>query len=218
MRQPQSEADIATLRAELTRIGRETIFSRRIFDDDPWVERYIIKTGDSLAKIGKQYKITDDLLASINGIKNKNLIRVGQSLKVIRGPFHAVIDKKSYTLDVLLGQTLVNHFKVGLGEDGSTPRGEWRVSTKLRNPTYHPSRGGKIIAADDPENPLGERWIGLEGTGGEAVGQLRYGIHGTIEPDSIGRDASLGCVRLFNEDVELLYSYLIEKHSTVTIQ
>ena len=218
LRHPLPQADVAFLRSELTRIGRETIFSKRILDDDPWVQRYIIKAGDSLAKIGSQYKITDDLLASINGIKNKNIIRIGQSLKVIRGPFRAVIHKKTYTLDVFLGQTLVSHFKVGLGEDGSTPRGEWTVSTKLKNPTYYPPRGGKIVAADDPENPLGERWIGLLGTGGEAVGQLRYGIHGTIEPDSIGRDASLGCVRMFNEDVHLLYEYLIEKHSTVTIQ
>ena len=67
-------------------------------------------------------------------------------------------------------------------------------------------------------NPLGERGIALEGLAGEALGQQRYGIHGTIEPESIGQEASLGCIRLFNEDVEELYTYLVEKHSTVIIR
>ena len=107
--------------------------------------------------------------------------------------------------------------KVGLGVDGSTPTGTWRVTTKLKNPTYYHPRGGDIIAADDPNNPLGERWIGLEGTSGQAVGQERYGIHGTIEPESIGQSVSLGCIRLHNQDVEALYTFLIERHSTVTV-
>lgn len=209
--------DSTLLRAELTRIAGETLFSSRILEDDPWVERYIVKSGDSLAKIAKQHKVSDDLLAAINHLRNKNMIRVGQSLKIIRGPFHAKIDRAAFRLDVFLGSTLVKHYKVGLGEDGSTPSGEWRVNTKLANPTYYPPRGGNIIGADDPTNPLGERWIGLEGIAGEAKGQQRYGIHGTIEPDSIGKNDSLGCVRMYNEDVEQLYTYLVEKHSTVTV-
>jgi lipoprotein-anchoring transpeptidase ErfK/SrfK len=137
---------------------------------------------------------------------------------LIRGPFRAVVDSKNFGMDVYLGSTYVRHYRVGLGVDDSTPRGTWQVSTKLVNPTYYPPRGGDILAADNPNNPLGERWIGLDGVGGEAFGQQRYGIHGTIEPDSIGTNSSLGCIRMFNEDVEALYSYLIEKHSTVDVK
>ncbi len=209
--------DAVFLRAELTRIGTETIFSPRLFDNDPHVTRYVIKTGDTLAKIASANKVSSDLLADINAIRNKNLIRAGQSLKIIKGPFRAVIDRKSFALEVYLGSTFVRHYRVGLGANGSTPAGEWRVATKLLNPTYYPPRGGRIMSGDDPENPLGERWIGLQGVVGEAVGQLRYGIHGTIEPESIGQNASLGCVRMYNEDVEALYTYLVERHSTVTI-
>ncbi|RME39135.1 MAG: L,D-transpeptidase, partial [Planctomycetota bacterium] len=43
------------------------------------------------------------------------------------------------------------------------------------------------------------------------------GIHGTIEPDSIGRSVSLGCIRMHNEDVEEVYKYLVERHSTVVV-
>jgi hypothetical protein len=157
-----AEPELFHLRAELTRLGNETVFSARAFENDP-------------------------------------------------GPFRAVVEKEAYSLDVYLGNTFLKHFKVGLGADGSTPTGEWRVGTKLRNPTYYPPRGGRIVAADDPENPLGEHWIGIVGVDGEAAGQERYGIHGTIDPESVGQNISLGCIRLYNEDVELLYSYLVEK-------
>ena len=207
----------ALLRAELTRIGQETIFSGRVLPDDPLAESYIVKPGDTLGKIAKQHRISDDLVAEINGLTDKNSIRIGQTLKLVHGPFHAMVHKQSFVMDVFLDRVLVKHFKVGLGAEGSTPTGEWRVGTKLVNPTYYPPRGGQVIAADDPQNPLGERWIGLVGVSGAAVGQERYGIHGTIEPQSIGQNVSLGCVRMYNEDVAQLYSYFVEKYSTVTI-
>lgn len=211
------EPDLELVRAELTRIGNETVFSPRIHDNDPLVSRYIIKPGETLGKIAKANKITADLLAAINGIVDKNRIRAGQTIKVVTGPFRAVVHKETYSMDVFLGNTLVKHFRVGLGVDGSTPSGAWTVGTKLVNPTYYPPRGGTIVEADDPQNPLAERWIGLVGTGGGALGQERYGIHGTVEPDSIGQSVSFGCIRLYNEDVEALYTYLVEKHSTVTV-
>lgn len=211
------EPDLSLVRAELTRIGNETVFSPRIIENDPLVSRYVIQPGDALGKIARANKVSAEVLASINGIVDVNRIRAGQSIKVITGPFRAVVHKQSYTMEVFIGNTFVKQFRVGLGADDSTPKGEWRVSTKLVNPTYYPARGGQIVAADDPSNPLAERWIGLIGVSGEAVGQQRYGIHGTIEPESIGRSVSLGCIRMYNEDVEALYTYLVEQHSTVMV-
>ena len=206
------------LQAELTRLGGETVFSGRIFENDPFVERYVVQVGDTLGKIATARKVSADLLARVNGMQDKNVIRVGQVIKVVKGPFRAVVDCESYTMGLYLGNVFVRQFRVGLGSDDSTPRGEWRVGTKLVNPTYYPPRGGPIIAADDPDNPLGEYWIGLHGISGEAVGQQRYGIHGTNEPDSIGRSVSLGCIRMYNQDVEAVYSYLVEEHSTVIVR
>lgn len=210
--------ELTQLRADLVRLGDETVFSSRIFEQDPLVERYIVQPGDSLGKIATRNHISAGLLARINQIRNVNLIRAGQSLKVVKGPFHAVVDRRAFTLDVYLGDVFVKQYRVGLGVDGSTPSGKWEVAVKLVNPTYYPPRGGDILPADDPRNPLGERWIGLTGVGGEALGQARYGIHGTIEPDSIGQEASLGCIRMYNEDVEFLYDLLVCKHSTVTVK
>ncbi len=210
--------ETVSLRADLSRLGRQTIFSNTILKDDPFTEAYLVQSGDTLGKIAKKFSITENFIAEINGLANKNIIRVGQRLKVVRGPFHAVVSRANFTMDIYLDQTFVQRFPVGLGAEGSTPSGKWKITNKLENPTYYPPRGGQIVAADDPENPLGERWIGLEGISGDAVGQLRYGVHGTIDPDSIGKNVSLGCVRLHNQDVEQLYTLLVVAKSTVTIR
>jgi lipoprotein-anchoring transpeptidase ErfK/SrfK len=60
--------------------------------------------------------------------------------------------------------------------------------------------------------------MGLEGTDGQAVGQRSYGIHGTIDPSSIGKQSSMGCIRLKNEDVEVVYKLLMAGKSTVIVR
>ena len=62
--------------------------------------------------------------------------------------------------------------------------------------------------ADDPMNPIGEHWLGLEGIETANASLAGYGIHGTIEPESIGRDMSLGCVRLVAEDIAIVWETL----------
>jgi len=108
---------------------------------------------------------------------------------------------------------------VGLGEFGSTPIGSWKVRTnsKLIDPKWVNPRTGEVFQASDPKNPIGERWIGLIGTDAQTSLLEGYGIHGTIAPDSIGREMSMGCVRLDNEDVEWVYELLIDDQSTVQI-
>jgi lipoprotein-anchoring transpeptidase ErfK/SrfK len=208
-------AEAAEARTHLQRLAERTLFGPAILPHDPHVIAYVVQSGETLAKIAKDHKVTSNLLARINGIADKNFVRAGQRIKVIQGPFTAVVDSTTFDMDVYLGGTFAKYFKVGLGTDGSTPTGQWKVTNKLINPTYFPPRGGPILAADDPQNPLGERWIGLVGIEGSAVNQAGYGIHGTIEPESIGKNMSFGCVRLLNSDVEFLFDLLVEGHSTV---
>ena len=91
----------------------------------------------------------------------------------------------------------MKRYKVGIGKDGTSPIGEFTIKDKLVNPTYYGPDG--VIAADDPKNPLGEYWIDI----GDS-----YGIHGTIEPDSIGKAESRGCIRMTNKDAEEVYGFL----------
>ncbi len=110
-------------------------------------------------------------------------------------------------------------YKVGLGADGSTPTGTWEVTlhSKLVNPEWTNPRTNEVFSRDDPKNPLGERWIGLTGIAGDAVGQPSYGIHGTIEPETIGTNASMGCIRLADQDIVDVYNMLYESRSKVQV-
>lgn len=219
-------AEQAAAREALSSINQTIVFSKRVFTDDEFGGSYTVRSGDNLTKIAKTHNLTWEMLARINGISDPRRLRAAATLKVLRGPFHAVVYKGAYRMDVYLGapggkgSMYVCSFAVGLGSDDSTPIGSWKVKAgeKLKNPTYYSPRGGGIIHADDPANPLGERWIALAGVDGEAVGKESYGIHGTIEPESIGKSQSLGCIRLHNADVELLFDLLVEEHSTVIIK
>ncbi len=211
---PDKEAEACS---RLTQMADDMIFGLKRDHRDPLVASHVIQPGETLGKIAKEYRVTDNFLAAINGIKDKNRIRAGQNLKVILGPFHVKIFKNRHVMHVFLQETFVRQYAVGLGLENGTPTGEWSVTDKLINPPYYSPRGEGIIAADDPDNPLGERWIGLRGISGEAVGQQRYGIHGTHDSSTIGKNESLGCVRMYNEDVEALYDMLVSQHSRVMI-
>lgn len=203
---------------QLLKLAEETLFSPRVTQDDPLTLKHIVANGENLQKIANTYKITVPLICRVNGLADANRIRLGQPLKVPVGPFHAVVCKRTFRLYLYCQDTLVKVFPVALGAEDTTPTGTWRIKNKLTNPPYYPPRGGSMIAADDPANPLGEYWMALEGVEGAAVGQEGYGIHGTNEPDTIGRNVSLGCIRLRNDDAERVYEMLVVRDSVVTIK
>ena len=80
------------------------------------------------------------------------------------------------------------------------------MAEKSVNPVYYGR--DRSISADDPENPLGERWIGLGGG---------VGIHGTNNPQNIGRDELPGSISLNPRDSEDVYD-ILSLGSRVTIR
>jgi len=214
------ESEETEARTLLARIADETIFGKRNVPGDPLVEYYTIQSGDRLIKIAPKYDVPHEIIMVVNGITDAGKIREGQKLKVPRGPFNVRIYKSKFRMDVYLQDVYVRSYRVGLGTENGTPEGKWRVKNRLTHPTYYPPASSpikRVVPPDDPANPLGEHWIGLEGVEGDAVGHEGYGIHGTIEPESVGKAVSLGCIRMHNEDVAFLYKLLLEKRSTVTI-
>jgi len=169
-------------------------------------EPYVVQPGDLLQKIGSKYKLSWQYISRVNKVDPRR-IRPGQRLKVTQGPFDAFVDLSDYELTIHQRGLYVRRYRVGIGKDGSSPIGEFPVKEKLENPTYY-GPDGDVRAADDPLNPLGERWIDI----GDS-----FGIHGTIEPESIGKSESRGCIRLLNSDVEEVYD-LLTIGSTVRIQ
>ena len=91
---------------------------------------------------------------------------------------------------------LVKLYSVAVGApDSPSPSGEFQIVQRLENPGYyHPG----VVIGPGSGNPLGTRWMGLNVKG--------FGIHGTNRPASIGKNASHGCIRLRNRDIEDLFS------------
>jgi lipoprotein-anchoring transpeptidase ErfK/SrfK len=218
-----SSQDAQLVREMLTQVNKDLVYSSRIVPGDPLVEQYTIQRGDYLSTIAPKYTTTYEFIARVNGI-NPDRIRLGQKIKIVKGPFHAVVSKKSYRLDLYLpdpsGKMIyIRSYPVGLGQNDSTPIGSWILAKngKATNPSWTDPRDGKFYAADSPDNPLGGYWMRLEGTDDNTRGKEGYGIHGTDEQDSVGRQQSLGCIRMRDGDIQELFEMLIDGKSTVYV-
>lgn len=221
-----SSTDSDAARKIISDLNQTIVFSPKRFADDEFGGTYSVQSGDVLQKIAEKHEVPWELLMRLNGMTDPRRLRAGQTIKVVHGPFNCVVSKSRFTLDVYLGPAAqpgslyITTFPVGLGSNDSTPTGTWLVEAgrKLKNPTYYSPRGEGVIEADDPKNPLGERWIGLTGIDGHAVGKASYGIHGTIDESSIGKMESMGCIRLKNADVEWLFDLLVDGKSSVVVR
>ncbi len=218
-----SADDAATIRNRLAEVNANLVFSDRITPGDPLVAQYEVQPGDRLVRIADHFNVPYPFIEAINNTPASRL-RAGQKIKLIRGPFHARVSKRDFRLDTYLEEPggnpiYISSFSVGLGKDDSTPPGLWKCEAgkKVVNPDWGNPRGREYFAPDDPKNPLGEFWIGLTGIDEQTIGRLSYGIHGTIEPDSIGKQSSMGCIRLADGDIEQLYSMLEDGHSLVEV-
>ena len=104
------------------------------------------------------------------------------------------IDRKLLYLIDLDTNEIMKTYVVATGKPGTpTPLGTFKIIEKAR-------WGGGF----------GSRWMRI------SVPWGRYGIHGTNKPGSIGYNASAGCIRMRNKDVEELYSF-VKYDTTVTL-
>lgn len=185
----------------------DTVAQRIYFSPQTQIQPpYEIQPGDQLRKIANKYQLSWQYLSTLNQVDARK-IRPGKLLKVFQGPFEAKVDLSDFELTVLLNGQYVKRYVVGIGKMNTSPIGEFAVREKLENPTYF-GPNGMVLEADDPQNPLGERWIDIGNS---------FGIHGTIEPESIGKSESAGCIRMRNEDVAEVYD-LLTVGSQVRIQ
>lgn len=108
--------------------------------------------------------------------------------------------------DALDGENArIESFPIGVSRDGwRTPLGRTHVARKQEAPSWYPTASARredptlpSVVRAGPENPLGAFALYL--------GWPRYLIHGTNEPDGVGRRVSRGCIRLYPEDIERLF-------------
>ncbi len=218
---PMSSQQRTAVKDQLSQLSEKWLFSRTIFPQDTFCTSYKVKPGDSLATISAEFKVPYEIIMQINSIARPEALQAGELIKVIKGPFNARIYRSAFTMDLYLQQNMfVRTFKVGLGKAGKeTPTGLWIVKSdgKLISPTWTDPDTGKVYHAEDPDYPLGSRWIGLDGIEGEAKGRTGFALHGTKDPQQIGAAASRGCVRLHNGDAILVYNLMMPGFSQVKI-
>jgi lipoprotein-anchoring transpeptidase ErfK/SrfK len=116
-----------------------------------------------------------------------------------------VVHVDTNTLDLYDGFRVVRTWDVATAKPGYiTPPGEWTIYRMAVNPTWHNpaldswGAGLPAVIPGGPGNPMGTRALYIT-----APGLIR--IHGTSSPESIGRYASHGCIRMHNEEIEQLY-------------
>jgi len=211
--------------AGINKLAEKLFFSPKIVAGDTVSQSYVVKKGDSLAKISSREKLGTDwrFVQRINGMASEKALRPDMRLKLAHGPFDAEVVKADFRINIYAGsgsdRVMVASFPCGTGTNDSTPVGTFKVrsGSKLIDPQWTNPRTGEKFAANDPKNPIGERWIGLQGTTPDTAKFTGYGIHGTTEPQSIGQQMSMGCVRLGDAEVEVVYE-LIGEQSTIVIR
>ncbi len=208
---PMSGQQRGFIKKQLSALADTWLFSRKIYPQDQLCESYVVKRGDRLREIGRRFQVPYEMIMRLNGIDKPEHLQANVPIKVVHGPFHAIVYRSTFTMDVYLQNTFVSSFKVGLGRPGhETPLGLWRVKSdgKLISPTWTDPDTGKTYEAEDPDYPLGSRWIGLEGLQGPAKGRVGFAIHGTKDPQEIGTAKSRGCIRLHNGNAVLVYDLM----------
>lgn len=119
-------------------------------------------------------------------------------------------DTQSMRLEIRLAQRqvvlyqdeqLIKSYPIAIGRRGwETPQGSYQVKQKFKNPTWINPLTDQVIPGGSPDNPLGNYWIGFWTNGRNWIG-----FHGTPNPESVGKAASHGCIRMYNQDVKELF-------------
>jgi len=177
---------------------------------------YFSQPGETLEQIAQRYNVPWQLLAKINGLLPPDApcmddsakarpLPPGTELKVVRGPFDAIVNLEQRTLTLMLQGRYAGRFRIGLGRDVPNPEGEYTVCNKVLGPAYY-GPDGVTLEPFDPRNPLGEAWIGLS---------ERLGIHGGADPQNLEGDTR-GTIRVSRRDLHDLYG-ILSVGSRVTI-
>lgn len=166
---------------------------------------YTVQPADTLTKIAKEFNTTVELIKKINSLADDRIFP-GKRLKVCNAKFNIIVYKRQNILILKADDEIIKTYTVATGRNSSTPAGNFKIVNKLINPTWF--KAGAVVPSGTPENVLGTRWLGFDIAG--------YGIHGTNDPQGIGKQITDGCIRMTNPDVEELYS-IVSLGTPVTV-
>jgi len=174
----------------------------------------LVAAGDTLLDVAERHRLGFERVARLNPKLDPWIPEVGARVQL--PTLHVLPDAPHEGLVVNLPELQLYDFGAGanapevlalaIGDEVDPSLiGEFRVGQKRANPVW---RVPKSIRAEKPElpaevppgpdNPLGPYWL--------TIGSTSYGIHGTNNRWSIGREATHGCLRLYNDAIERVYA------------
>jgi len=171
-------------------------------------KEYTAKQGEDLYLISKKYGLAIEHVMYANGM-NDIKTHVGQKLLI---PTRRILPPVQVSSGIVLNLPergmfffkdgkFDKFYPVAIGAPGKfmTPTGDMKVVNMAVNPTWLPPEWAKEEdpVPAGPDNPLGDRWIGLNEPG--------LGIHATNRPVSVGLAVSHGCLRMYPEMAHELY-------------
>ena len=182
------------------------------------VSGHLVLPGETLSSIGSRVGVDTNPLARTNQMRGSAPVRAGAVLQIDNrhlvpvGAGSVVINVPQRMLFLIEEGQRPLAFPVGLGRrTWPTPEGRFTIVTKEVDPTWdvpisiqrEMERAGRpplMKVAPGPNNPLGDRWIGLSLAG--------IGIHGTNAPATIYHHQTHGCIRLHPEDIRAVFDRL----------
>lgn len=183
----------AVLLAWLDPLAGKVIYSR----EHLLAPAHTVRKGETLYDIAHQYNVEYRLLQNINSreVSDPLILVPATELKVVPGPFHADVNLTTGEMTLLVGDLYAGRFPFTLGDQPPQP-GEFKVIDKRSQQKTYVGFDGRMIPANDPNNPYGGWWISL---GGEVA------IHGS---PSIPASKTLGCISLSPQDAKDIYGIL----------
>jgi L,D-transpeptidase ErfK/SrfK len=203
-------------------------------DDDVVGQLQVVKIGehDTLSDVARRFNVGYDEIVRANPGVDPWLPGVGSEVVVPTQFVLPAAERKGIVVNLAAmriyyfpvakageKQVVYTH-PIGIGKVGwSTPEGKTTVIAKEKNPVWRPTpsilkehreNGDPLpaVVPAGPDNPLGHRKLTL--------GWATYLIHGTNKPYGVGMRTSHGCIRMYPEDVEVLYE-MVGRGTQVTV-
>ncbi len=195
---------------------------------DSWLARSHMKRLDHatlLERLAERSHVTPELLARMNPDLDWSRLQTGQTVRLF--DFTGVPEPPAERVEISLthktltavsadGKLLARFYCSIAADPDKRPKGTLKITTIVQDPPYafdpalYPESGltKKLTIPPGPNNPVGTVWIGLSLPG--------YGIHGTPDPEDVGRTGSHGCFRLTNWDAQRL-SHMVKPGLTVLV-
>ena len=199
---PQETQEVDKL---LSQLAGSVIYSREHRLAPP----YMVQAGENLRGIAAKYEVPWQLLAKINGLSDPDNLQAGQELKVVQGPFSAMIDLSERRLTLMLDRRYAGQFPIEVDPTTSVEEGHWLVNQKLLTPV---SVG---LSSNSPTTPTESRSIMLNSvnSGSSQIVMIRGGNStGPTAAEPTGR-----VIRMKSPDVDDVYD-ILSLGSRITIR